>query len=208
MTFQIPKYIIFIIIIVIYVIIHYLTNKYYQVPEQSDEPYHLNQTLIYVNNYYQNYLSTVTTFPLSFIITSLYLKFKNHGYGFLLNEITNKINRNDYLIFLSDGRVISILMSLITLFIISLMDNNNNNLMLITFFTFPLKFLYFFLIYTENFSILLMTLYYYFENCKKTNNKYLLFLIGLLSILSRQLNIIWINMFPLMFLSKYFFIKR
>lgn len=42
MTFQIPKYIIFIIIIVIYVIIHYLTNKYYQVPEQSDEPYHLN----------------------------------------------------------------------------------------------------------------------------------------------------------------------
>ena len=208
MTFQIPKYIIFIIIIVIYVIIHYLTNKYYQVPEQSDEPYHLNQTLIYVNNYYQNYLSTVTTFPLSFIITSLYLKFKNHGYGFLLNEITNKINRNDYLIFLSDGRVISILMSLITLFIISLMDNNNNNLMLITFFTFPLKFLYSFLIYTENFSILLMTLYYYFENCKKTNNKYLLFLIGLLSILSRQLNIIWINMFPLMYFIQIFFYKK
>ena len=78
MTFQIPKYIIFIIIIVIYVIIHYLTNKYYQVPEQSDEPYHLNQTLIYVNNYYQNYLSTVTTFPLSFIITvSLFLSDEN-----------------------------------------------------------------------------------------------------------------------------------
>ena len=112
------------------------------------------------------------------------------------------------MIFLSDGRVISILMSLITLFIISLMDNNNNNLMLFTFFTFPLKFLYFFLIYNKNFSILLMTLYYYFENCKKTNNKYLLFLIGLLSILSRQLNIIWINMFPLMYFIQIFFYKK
>ncbi len=198
---------ILIIIIIIYIFLHYLTNSYSKVPDQSDEPYHLNQTLLYVNNYWKSYNKQLTTFPLTFILSCIYLKIKKHGIGINKKDITNKIYRKEYQIYLSDGRVCSIILSLITIFIFSLMSKNNN-LLLITFFTFPIKFIYSFLIYTENTSILFMILYYYFEEYKKVNNKFLLFFIGLLSVLSRQLNIIWINFFPLMNCLEIIFYKK
>ena len=174
--------IILIIIIIIYIILHFLTNSYSKLPNQSDEPYHLNQTLLYVNNYWKSYNKQLTTFPLTFILTSIYLKLRRHGIGINKKDITNKIYRKEYQIYLSDGRICSIILSLITIFIFSLMIKNNN-LLLITFFTFPIKFIYSFLIYTENTSILFMILYYYFEEYKKINNKLLLFLIGFFSFL-------------------------
>ena len=161
---------ILIIIIIIYKFLYYLTNSYSKVPAQSDEPFHLNQTLLYVNNYWKSYNKQLTTFPLTFIISCFYLKLKKHGIGINKKDITNKIYRKEYQIYLSDGRVCSIIISLITIFIFSLMIKNNN-LLLITFFTFPIKFIYSFLIYTENTSILFMILYYYFEEYKKVNNK-------------------------------------
>ncbi len=191
----------FIFISIIYILIFYYLNVFHSLNDQCDEHFHLRQTIYYRNNLYYAYTKDLTTFPGTFFVTQLYMRLLNKGYIKIKNKIArrkyidNELTSKEFKQYLFDARVMAVFFSLLTIFILSKIKTKAYYFVL-TFAFFPMKFLYSFLIYTENTSILFIVLYYYFTHYKKTN-QIILFFICLLMILMRQTNIIWINYLPL-----------
>ena len=191
----------FIFISIIYIIIFYYLNIIHSLNDQCDEHFHLRQTIYYRNNIYYKYTKDLTTFPGTFFVTQLYMRVLNKGYIQIKNKIRrknyidNELTSEEFKQYLFDARIMSVFYSILTLFIISKIKTKSYYFLLTIAFL-PIKFLYSFLFYTENTSILFLVIYYYFTHYKKTN-QIVLFFICLLMILMRQTNIIWINYLPL-----------
>lgn len=153
--------------------------------DYMDEEFHLSQTVMYYNNNYTYWNNKLTTFPGVFFLGSIWLK--------LLNGI-NLLSQS----FILPLRLLTVIMSIATTYTLSLFANNkeNNGLSFImTMSLFPFLFFYNFLFYTDTYSNLFLTLFFY---CS-LNQKNSLFkgLCACLSVLVRQNNIIWINLLPL-----------
>ena len=64
------KKISFIIISISYILVFYYLNIKNSLIPQSDEPFHLNQTLYYRNNLFLAHARSLTTFPGTFFFNS------------------------------------------------------------------------------------------------------------------------------------------
>jgi hypothetical protein len=194
------KKISFIIISISYILVFYYLNIKNSLIPQSDEPFHLNQTLYYRNNLFLAHARSLTTFPGTFFLTQIYQRIINRGYINIKDKVLRRkyidnLNYNEYLIFLFDGRIMATFFSLLTLFILTYFKIKSIYFIFTIAFL-PIRFIYCFLIYTENTSLLFLVIFYFFSNYKKTN-QINLFIISLFMILMRQTNIIWINYLPL-----------
>ena len=190
----------FIIISISYILVFYYLNVKNSLIPQCDEPYHLNQTIYYRNNLFLAHTKSLTTFPGTFFLTQIYQRIINRGYINIKDKVLRKkyidnLNYNEYLIFLFDGRIMAIFFSLLTLFILTYFKIKSIYFIFTIAFL-PIRFIYCFLIYTENTSLLFLVIFYFFSNYKKTN-QINLFIISSFMILMRQTNIIWINYLPL-----------
>lgn len=153
--------------------------------DYMDEEFHLSQTSMYYHNNYSYWNSKLTTFPGVFILGSFWLK--------LINA-THLLKQS----FILPLRILTVIMSIITTFILYLFTNGKgkNGIPFIMIMSlFPFLFFYNFLFYTDTYSNLCLTLFFY---CGLTQ-KNILFkgLCAFISVLVRQNNIIWINLLPL-----------
>ena len=191
----------FIFISIIYIFIFYYLNISHNLKDQCDEHFHLRQTIYYRNNLYLYYTKHLTTFPGTFLVTQLYMRLLNKGYIGIKNKqlrkryIDNELTQEEFKNYLFDARIMAVFFSILSLFILSKIKTKSYYF-LFTIAFLPIKFLYSFLIYTENTSLLFLIIYYYFTHYK-TTNQLNLFFICFLMILMRQTNIIWTNYLPL-----------
>lgn len=115
-----------------------------------DEVFHLDQAKNYYDLNIKVWNQKLTTFPLTFIITSLYWK--------ILDLLDLPLCHYRYLIFIY---------SLIFLYIANkftqkfYFKNNNSNVVLILYFL-PINYFFYFIYYTETLSLLCVVLYFYY----------------------------------------------
>ena len=167
-----------------------LYNNIEKIKTYMDEEFHLDQTLSYYNNQFKYWNNKLTTFPGTFLLSSVFLKL------FYVFQIP--INENNSIKIV---RIFTIIISILSFIILGLFRKKNAELsliyklqLLIGFF--PINFFYNFLFYTESFSIFSLILFFYL-NLYTSKNILLRFLSGILCVLIRQNNIIWINLIAL-----------
>ena len=174
--------------VLISAILFNIFNNIENIEKYMDEEFHLNQTLSYYNNKFNYWNNKLTTFPGTFLISSIFLKL------FYLLQIP--INSNNSITIV---RMFTIIISTCSFILLGLFKKKNstdnsliNNLRLLIGF-FPINFFYNFLYYTETFSIFSLILFFYL-NLYTSKNYILRFLSGFLCVLIRQNNIIWVNL--------------
>ena len=174
--------------VLISAILFNIFNNIEKIEKYMDEEFHLDQTLSYYNNKYKYWNNKLTTFPGTFLISSIFLKL------FYLLQIP--INNNNSITIV---RLFTLIISTLSFILLGLFRKKNNpdysiinNLRLLVGF-FPINFFYNFLYYTETFSIFSLILFFYL-NLYTSKNYILRFLSGILCVLIRQNNIIWVNL--------------
>ena len=168
-----------------------LYNNIEKIPIYMDETFHLNQTLSYYNNNFTSWNNKLTTFPGTFFFCSLFFK--------LCNLLKIPLTNDTYIKF---ARLFIIIISIFSFIILSLFKKKNvmeqdlkYKLQLIIC-LFPINFFYNFLYYTDAFSIFSLLIFFYL-NLYASKNFIFRLLSGILCILIRQNNIIWVNFFAL-----------
>lgn len=168
-----------------------LYNNIEKIPKYMDEEFHLDQTISYYNNKFNYWNDKLTTFPGTFVLSSIFLKL------FYLFQIPINPNTSIKIV-----RIFTIIISIFSFIILGLFKKKNNSdqsiiykLQLLVGF-FPINFFYNFLFYTETFSIFSLILFFYL-NLYSSKNYFLKFLSGILCVLIRQNNIIWVNLIAL-----------
>jgi hypothetical protein len=167
-----------------------LYNNIEKIKTYMDEQFHLEQTLSYYNNNFKYWNNKLTTFPGTFLLSSFFLKL------FYCFQIP--INDNNSI---KIARIFTIIISIASFMILGLFRKKNveqsliNKLQLLIGF-FPINFFYNFLFYTDTFSVFSLILFFYL-NLYSSKNIFLRLLSGILCVLIRQNNIIWINLIPL-----------
>jgi alpha-1,2-glucosyltransferase len=172
-------------------ILYSIYNEFEDIPIYMDEKFHLNQTISYYNNNYYSWDNKLTTFPGTFFIGSLFFKI----FHFLHIPITEKNS-------IKIARLLIVIISILSFIILSLFKKKNSiepdlkyKFQLIIS-LFPINFFFNFLYYTDALSIFSLILFFYL-NLYFQKNYFLRFLSGILCILIRQNNIIWVNFFSL-----------
>ena len=168
-----------------------LYNKIENIPIYIDESFHLNQTLSYYNNKFKSWNNKLTTFPGTFFVVSLFFK--------ILNFFTIQITEKNAI---KIARLFIIIVSIFSFIMLSFFRKKNNieqdlkyKFQLIIC-LFPINFFFNFLYYTDAFSIFSLILFFYL-NLYAPKSYVLRFLSGILCVLIRQNNIIWVNLFSL-----------
>ena len=185
------KYTLILSFVLVSSILFNLYNNIEKIGKYMDEEFHLDQTLAYYNNNFKYWNNKLTTFPGTFLLSSLFMKL------FYLLQIP--ISDNDSIKIV---RMFSIIISTFSFIVLGLFKkklNPERNLLykfqiLISFL--PINFFYNFLYYTDTFSIFSLILYFYI-NLYVTKNYFLRFLSAALCVLIRQNNIIWVNLVSL-----------
>jgi alpha-1,2-glucosyltransferase len=172
-------------------ILYSLYNKIENIPIYMDEIFHLDQTISYYNNKFKSWNNKLTTFPGTFFIASMFFK--------LINLFKIEINENNSI---KIARLFIVIISIFSFILLSFFKKKNNieqdlkyKLQLIIC-LFPINFFYNFLYYTDALSIFSLILFFY-VNLYANKNYLFRFLSGILCILIRQNNIIWVNFFSL-----------
>ena len=182
------KYTLLLSFVLISSILFNLYNNIEKIGKYMDEEFHLDQTLSYYNNNFKYWNNKLTTFPGTFLLSSFFLKI-----FYLLQIPINDTNS------IKIVRMFSIIISTFSFIILSLFKKKINPerkllykfQLLISFL--PINFFYNFLYYTETFSIFSLILFFYVY-LYVAKNYFLRFLSGILCVLIRQNNIIWINL--------------
>ena len=178
------NYFFFSFLFLIYGFLFYIINNKEKIPVYMDEEFHLNQTINYYNDKYNYWNNKLTTFPGTFITASSFLKLVNFFKGKNFEDF-------DYIKYC---RLFNLLISSLSALLIGLY-NSSSNKFLITITLLPINCFYNFLFYTDSFSTI--SLIYFFYVILNNKNKFLVLCTIIISVLARQNNIIWINLFPL-----------
>ena len=185
------KYTLLLTFILVSSILFNIINNIEKIGNYMDEEFHVDQTLAYYKNNFEYWNSKLTTFPGTFLLSSIFLK--------LSNSLQVHINDNNSLKIL---RMFSIIISSLTFYILGFFKKKTNvekyilhRFQLLICFL-PINFFYNFLYYTDTFSIFSLVVFFYL-NLYATKNYFLRFLSGILCVLIRQNNIIWINLMTL-----------
>lgn len=154
-----------------------------------DEIFHIDQTIKFYESNYNYWNKKLTTFPGSFFLTSLFLKF--------IGLFTKKFS------FILFARIFTLIISNITILILGRFNDEANEKQKDYQYTFqliitliPINFFYNFIFYTDTFSTLSLVIYFYF-GLKKDKNFFISLVTSIFAVLMRQNNIIWINLLPL-----------
>ena len=167
--------------------LYYVYNNIENVNMYMDEEFHLKQTISFYNNAFKDWDPKLTTFPGTFLITSLFMK--------ILNILHITVNSSTYL---KIARLLVAIISITTFILLGKFKNDKPLTKLqILVSILPIIFFYNFLFYTEAFSIFSLILFFYVNFYTKKNKSLSVLLSGSLSVLIRQNNIIWVNLLPL-----------
>jgi len=186
-------------------ILYNIYNNLEKIPKYMDEEFHLEQTISYFKNKFNYWNDKLTTFPGTFLLSSVFLK--------IFSLFNIKINENNAIKIL---RLFTVIIGITSFFLLGLFKKklNVDQSLLLKFQLlagfFPINYFFNFLFYTETFSNLSLIIYFYL-NLYASKSYILRFLSAILCISIRQNNIIWINLFSLndvILLIQNFFIKK
>ena len=176
-------------------ILFYETNFQKNPVMHCDErEHHINQSIYYSIGIFDKYFSNLlTTFPGPFLISGLYIKLIGHDKLIKNPKEINLMNKKQK-IFLFDCRVLCFITYVLNVVLFALIESKSNSFF-ICISLFPYFFMLHFFFFTENYSVLFVTLYFLIT--KKTSNNIILFIVGFLTSLMRQTNICFLNFYPL-----------
>lgn len=126
-------------------------------------------------------------------------------YHFILGSLSRLIGVSSFLSTLFASRLISTIFSFLSVLVFYLIskeiDLKNAASKMLQYLFLPILFIFFFLIYTESFSLLFILLSFYFLNKGKykTSGAF-----GLFSVLTRQNNVVWLAFFLFLMIKKRF----
>lgn len=161
-------------------VFYYLNNNIKDT--YMDEFFHLDQTISFYKSNFTYWNNKLTTFPGTFFITSLFMKFVH-----LIN---------DAIPLLMSARLFTLIISIFSFFILGKFSSDNSSIFRLIITLLPINYFYNYLFYTDTFSTFGLILYFYF-GLKEKKNFILLFITAIISVLMRQNNIIWVNLLPL-----------
>ena len=162
-----------------------------------DEIYHIKQSIVYSKNYYSFYLKGLTTFPGPFLITGFLYKILG-----LSKDISNlksilRISDNNLSLFVFYGRILILIYFIFNAYLYSKFESKTIIFFMVVTLM-PVQFYFHLVLYTENFSLLFLTIFLYYSIYYKSTKLFIISLIlDIVTVLMRQTNIAFINFIPL-----------
>ena len=158
-----------------------------------DEVYHIKQSIVYSKNYYKFYLKGLTTFPGPFLTAgSLY---KILGLPKKINNLRKilRLSTEDLSPYVFYGRLLIFIYFIFNSYLYSKFESKTTIFFMILTLM-PVQFYFHLVFYTENFSILFLTIFLYYSIYYKSNKLFIVsLLLDILTVLMRQTNIAFIN---------------
>ena len=162
-----------------------------------DESFHVGQSMIFAYGRYRTFLAFLSTFPGPFYLTGFFYNILGLMKNFKSFKEVRRVHYLNRLIFVFYARLLMFIFYILNAFLLSKFDSKKKLFFLIVSLI-PVNFYFHFLFYTENCSLLFLTIFLYYSKYYKTKKLFIVsFIIDLLTLLMRQTNIAFINFLAL-----------